>query len=331
MESASRTLFNSMNDAASPNTQTIGILYALGAGLLWGLVFITPILLPGYSGIHLSVGRYLAFGLIALALTWRDRQQLSTLQRDDWLEAGKLSLVGNLLYYSALAAAIQLSGPPLPTMIIGALPVVIAITANFKDRTIPWRRLSLPLLVITAGIAAVNHAEIQRLQANNELNLKQHALGAVLAIAALICWTWYPIRNSRWLQKKPYLSSSTWSTAQGLTTLPLAIIGYAGILLFTPSTLFGPQPLRYIVLMCTLGFFASWLGTLFWNKASQSLATSLVGQLIVFETLAALLYAYLWRAAMPDWISLCGMLLLISGVIIGVRMFNPVADPAKVQ
>jgi drug/metabolite transporter (DMT)-like permease len=321
-ESTSKTLFNLMADATGINTQAKGILYALAAGLLWGLVFITPILLPEYSGVHLAVGRYLAFGLIALALTWSDRQQLMTLQRDDWIEAGKLSLVGNLLYYSALAAAIQLSGPPLPTMIIGALPVVIAITANFRQRAIPWRRLSLPLAVIAAGIAAVNHAEIQRLQANDELNLKQHALGALLAIAALICWTWYPIRNSYWLQKKPLLSSSTWSTAQGLTTLPLAIVGYAGILLFTPSTLLGPQPLRYVALMCTLGLFASWLGTLFWNKASQRLATSLVGQLIVFETLAALLYAYLWRATMPDWVSIGGMLLLIAGVIIGVRTFN---------
>jgi drug/metabolite transporter (DMT)-like permease len=308
-----------------------GILYALGAGLVWGLVFITPILLPGYSGIHLSVGRYLAFGIIALALTWPDRQQLAMLKRDDWIEAGKLSLVGNLLYYSALAAAIQLSGPPLPTMIIGALPVVIAISANFKERAIPWRRLSVPLLVITAGIAAVNHSEIQHLQSSGELNLKQHASGALLAIAALVCWTWYPIRNSRWLQKKPALSSGTWSTAQGLTTLPLAMIGYLGILLFTSSTLLGPQPLRYIVLMCTLGFFASWLGTLFWNKASQLLPTSLVGQLIVFETLAALLYAYLWRATMPDWTSLGGMLLLIAGVVIGVRMFNPPPGDPKVQ
>ncbi|HEY2624833.1 MAG TPA: EamA/RhaT family transporter, partial [Dyella sp.] len=43
-----------------------GTLYALAAGLMWGLVFISPLLLPDYPAALQSVGRYLAFGLIAL-------------------------------------------------------------------------------------------------------------------------------------------------------------------------------------------------------------------------------------------------------------------------
>ena len=42
-----------------------GIACALAAGLLWGLVFIVPVLLPDYSAAQLSAGRYLAFGLVA--------------------------------------------------------------------------------------------------------------------------------------------------------------------------------------------------------------------------------------------------------------------------
>ena len=38
----------------------------------------------------------------------------------------KLAAIGNLLYYFLLAGAIQTAGAPLPTMIIGTLPVVIA-------------------------------------------------------------------------------------------------------------------------------------------------------------------------------------------------------------
>ena len=45
-----------------------GVGCALAAGLLWGLVFIAPVLLPDYPAVVLSVGRYLAFGLIALPL-----------------------------------------------------------------------------------------------------------------------------------------------------------------------------------------------------------------------------------------------------------------------
>jgi drug/metabolite transporter (DMT)-like permease len=314
----------------------VGVLYALAAGLLWGLVFITPILLPGYSGFMLSVGRYLAFGLIALLIAWPDRQKLQSLERADWIEAGKLSLVGNLIYYSALAAAIQLAEPPLPTMIIGALPVVIAICANLSDASLPWRKLALPLGIIALGIACVNHEELTLLEQSTGFNLRKHLGGGALALVALACWTWYPIRNSRWLQFRPKLNSSTWATAQGLTTLPLALVGYAvaiGLSLakgqaLNVQTIFGSTPLQYISLMFVLGFFASWLGTLFWNQASQRLPTSLAGQLIVFETLSALLYAYLWRATSPGWLSLLGMGLLMAGVVLGVRAFNK-ADVAK--
>ena len=113
-----------------------GVACALAAGLLWGLVFIVPLLLPGYSAAQLSAGRYLAFGLVALPLALAGRTGLARLRRADWLEALRLALVGNLAYYALLAAAIQQAGAPLPTMIIGTLPVVIAVCANLGQREI---------------------------------------------------------------------------------------------------------------------------------------------------------------------------------------------------
>jgi drug/metabolite transporter (DMT)-like permease len=77
-----------------------------------------------------SFGRYLAFGLIALPLAWLDRARLALLTRADWVEALKLAAVGNIVYYLFLASAIQRAGGPLPTMIIGTLPVVIAIASR---------------------------------------------------------------------------------------------------------------------------------------------------------------------------------------------------------
>ena len=57
----------------------IGIIYALIAGMMWGLVFVSPSLLPEYPPALQSVGRYLAFGLIALPLAWLDRRRLAQL------------------------------------------------------------------------------------------------------------------------------------------------------------------------------------------------------------------------------------------------------------
>src|SRR5690606_33453633 len=58
-----------------------GVAFALGAGLIWGIVFVTPLILPDYPGLVLAFGRYLAFGLIAVPLGWQARHRLRALKR----------------------------------------------------------------------------------------------------------------------------------------------------------------------------------------------------------------------------------------------------------
>ena len=311
-----------------------GTLFALAAGLMWGLVFIAPLLLPDYPAVLLSVSRYLAVALIALPLACIDRVRLHELTRNDWVEALKLSLVGNLLYYSCLAAAIQRAGGPLPTMIIGTLPVVIAITSNLRDHArdgrLPWGRLLPSLLLIGAGIACVNEVELEHLRADANANLSRYAVGALLAVGAVICWTWYPIRNADWMRAHPDRSASAWATAQGVVTLLPAALGFALFWLWNAwsgqrfDMPFGPTALRFVGLMVAIGLLASWLGTLCWNAASQRLPTTLVGQLIVFETLAALAYALTLRGTWPPALTLVGVALLVAGVLWALRS-RPVA------
>ncbi len=328
-----------------------GVAFALAAGLLWGIVFVTPLLLPDYPAALLSVARYLAFGLIALPLALLDRRELARLTRADWLEALRLALVGNLLYYACLAAAIQRAGGALPTAIIGTLPVVIAIVSNLRGgglgpgaRALPWRSLAPSLLLIALGIGLVNHAELARLGAQgaapaqglDPVVLARYVMGALLAIGAVACWTWYPIRNADWLRRHPDRSPRAWATAQGVATLPLAVIGLAGFWgwqLASPEGFampLGPDPLRFVALMLALGLLASWLGTLCWNEASQRLPTTLAGQLIVFETLAALAYVFALRGRWPEPAVGLGIVLLVAGVAWAVRVAAPRvrAEPA---
>ena len=310
-----------------------GVSFALAAGLMWGLVFVGPLLLPDYPATLQSFGRYLAFGLIALPLGWLDRDKLRLLARADWLEALKLALVGNVVYYLFLASAIQRAGGPLPTMIIGTLPVVIAITAKLRraapgaraEAPLAWRRLLPSLLLIGLGIALVNHVEFDRMKAEPNADMARYALGALLAVGAVACWTWYPIRNAEWLRAHPDRSPRAWATAQGLMTLPLALVGYAATWLWsvlsgdTFPMPFGPRPQDFLLLMFAIGLFASWLGTLCWNESSQRLPPSLAGQLIVFETLAALAYAFALRGRAPEIETLIGVALLVAGVVWAVR------------
>jgi drug/metabolite transporter (DMT)-like permease len=111
----------------------------------------------------------------------------------------------------------------------------------------------------------------------------------------------------------------------------MALIGVvllAAIPFIAPDTLIpagyafplGEKPLAFIGLMAAIGLCSSWLGTLCWNEASQRLPTSLSGQLIVFETLAALAYAYAWRQVWPEPATLAGVALLVAGVMWALRV-----------
>jgi len=171
----------------------------------------------------------------------------------------------------------------------------------------------------------VNHVELEQLQRDPTADLGRYALGALLATGAVACWTWYPIRNAEWLRAHPDRSPRGWATAQGIATLPLALAGYAltwawfsasGSAFAMP---FGPRAGDFVLLMFAIGLFASWLGTLCWNEASQRLPPTLSGQLIVFETLAALSYAFVLRKSWPQAETLVGAALLIAGVVWAVR------------
>ena len=311
--------------AMTQNNLLVGVAAALAAGLIWGLVFVVPLLLPDYPATLLSFGRYLAFGLVTLPIAWWQRDKLRKLTSGDWWLATRLSLVGNIAYYLALSGAIQLAGAPLPTLIIGTLPVLIAVCANLGDRQFSWLRLLPSLLLIGLGLLCVNADQLQRFDARNTLNA--YLLGAVLAVVANAAWTWYPIHNARWLRAHPSHSSMTWATAQGLVTLPMAASGLLVSIVYLKATgdarfvesLWGPQPLKFWLLMLVIGFAASWLGTLLWNIASKNTPTALTGQLIVFETLAALGYAYLVYQRAPSGFEIAGITLLLLGVVVGAR------------
>lgn len=297
---------------------------------MWGLVFIAPLLLEDYPGLVLSFGRYIGFGLIALVPALLDRRRIAALSKADWIAATKLSLVGNILYYAALATGIQLAGVPLPAVLIGTLPIVISIFSNWlpghPSESVAWKRLAPSLAIILAGLLLVNASELAQL--DDRRSMRDYALGCFITLGALAAWTWYPIMNARYMKQHRHIGSSTWATAQGLATLPVALLGLAGYGVYVAvggsgyDYPFGSRPGTFIGLMLALGLCASWIGTMLWNKASQRLPTSLAGQLIVFETLAALWYAFIWRGTPPPPAVIAGIALLCVGVVLGMRAFH---------
>ncbi|EPY8426627.1 DMT family transporter [Citrobacter youngae] len=304
-----------------------GVLYALLAGLMWGLIFVGPLIVPEYPAVLQSMGRYLALGLIALPIAWLGRGRLRQLTRKDWVTALALTLMGNLIYYVCLASAIQRTGAPVSTMIIGTLPVVIPVFANLlysqRDGKLSWWRLSPALVLIGIGLLCVNISELN--QGLPDFSGWRYGSGIALALISVVCWAWYALRNARWLRENPDKHPMMWATAQALVTLPVSLFGYIAACLWlngqTPDFAlpFGPRPAVFIGLMIAIAVLCSWVGALCWNVASQKLPTVILGPLIVFETLAGLLYTFILRQEFPPLLTVSGITLLMVGVVIAVR------------
>jgi Permeases of the drug/metabolite transporter (DMT) superfamily len=304
-----------------------GVLYALLAGLMWGLIFVGPLIVPEYPAVLQSMGRYLALGLIALPIAWLGRVRLRQLGRKDWVTALTLTMMGNLIYYVCLASAIQRTGAPVATMIIGTLPVVIPVFANLlysqRDGKLSWWRLSPALVLIGIGLLCVNISELN--QGLPDFSGWRYGSGIALALVSVVCWAWYALRNARWLRENPDKHPMMWATAQALVTLPVSLLGYIAACLWlngqTPDFAlpFGPRPAVFIGLMIAIAVLCSWVGALCWNVASQKLPTVILGPLIVFETLAGLLYTFILREEFPPLLTVSGIALLMIGVVIAVR------------
>jgi drug/metabolite transporter (DMT)-like permease len=71
-----------------------------------------------------------------------------------------------------------------------------------------------------------------------------------------------------------------------------------------------------------LGLFSTFLATRLWNFASRVLPTGLVGQLIVSETVFALLYSFIYDVRWPhanEWIAMVAM---VGGVLLAVQSYQ---------
>jgi drug/metabolite transporter (DMT)-like permease len=60
---------------------------------------------------------------------------------------------------------------------------------------------------------------------------------------------------------------------------------------------------------------ASIVGNAFWNRASRLLPLSMLGQMIVFETVFAFVYGYLWEGRGPTVVEVVAMILMVVSVV----------------
>jgi len=284
---------------------SLGIIAGIIAGAFWGLVFLAPELTRGFTPIQLSAGRYLAYGLIAAILVARSwRRLFAKLTWREWKALAWLSFAGNIIYYFFLAKAVQTGGIAMASIVIGLLPVVITLVGSRDAGAVPLRSLLPSIALSTAGLFCISW---QHLQSGS-------LAGVMYASGALASWTAYAVGNSRWLARLKSITPHEWSMLTGLVT------GAEALLLAVPALSAGapqhstPEWLHFAAVVTSVAILCSIVGNGFWNYASRALPLTLTGQMIVFETLFAALYGFLWEARWPTIIEALAMGLLVAGV-----------------
>ena len=78
------------------------------------------------------------------------------------------------------------------------------------------------------------------------------------------------------------------------------ILAWPAGLMDTGITLMGAAPMKFLAVALGIGLLCSWVAMICWNKMSQILPAALGGQLIVFESVFAVIYALMWRGGNAD-------------------------------
>ena len=330
-----------------------GILAGLAAGALWGMVFVAPRMVEGFSAVDFTAGRFVAYGALSVLVMLVWRKSLWPTPRQALAALG-MSVLGFTGYYLLLAKGIQDAGTEVPSLIIGTIPIWMMLLG--KPVGLRWVGL-LPGLVLTALGLALMVAAVLGMQIFEPLGLGTQALsplalsplaqaplalgspalaahgiaphtgphfwrGVAYAVLAMLLWTAVGLLNAAWLKKHPEVNATTWANWLGVAT------GFGALVMWF-SLGFTEKPHDVIVnwslfaILCIVtGIGSAWLATILWNIASQRLPSSLCGQLIVSETIFALVYSFAWDGAWPSSAQWLACALFVGGIAWSIRAHN---------
>ena len=223
---------------------------------------------------------------------------------------------------SAYLLSIRDAGTEMPALIVGTIPIWVMLLG--KPHGLRWAAMLPGLALTAAGLvlmsnAALSGAEQAPAASESIATSSTYWRGIALSVLAMVCWTVFTLLNARWLRQHPEVGSTDWANWLGVAT------GLGGLLLALtlgtplPQLMASPGWPLFALIAIAIGFGSSWLATILWNQASRRLPASLCGQLIVSETLFALLYSFLWDGRWPTLAQWAAAALFTAGILASIR------------
>jgi drug/metabolite transporter (DMT)-like permease len=292
-----------------------GVSAGISTGLFWGIPFLAPQVLKDFSPLDIAFGRFFFFGLVSLFFIRPATRVWKVLTSQQRLTVVLLSASGYWMYSCLLFYGVTLTDGVVSSLIIGLLPVTIALLGSKGHKF--TKGVWTGLVFICAGLLSLFGIPFYQ-NVQQGLPGNYNFWGIVVLVVPLGLWTYYAIANTQFLQANPRIKARDLASLMGLLSLvsmlpiwlafskPMAILDHPRLGLFL---FFG----------LLLGAGGSWVANLLWNVCSQNCPPHISGPLIVSETFFGLLYSFIYEARWPHGYEALAIGLLVSGVFVSVR------------
>jgi drug/metabolite transporter (DMT)-like permease len=248
----------------------------------------------------LATGQMIRYAAGAVILTALAKGRLG---RPTAKELGLLALVaaiGMAAFNLAVLGAVDHIGATNTGVIIGASPVILALTGRTRDR-----RLITAAAIVVAGAAIVNGADA-----------RISALGTLIALVGLGCEVGFTLLAAPLLPRLGPIRVAAWAAI--LATLELAVLTKGDVPTPTHEQ---AAAIAYLAVITTALAFVLWFG------AVQQLGAARAGLLVGLMPIAAVTVDAALNGAAPSTADLAGTALVAAGVVFGARRSSRAASP----
>lgn len=289
-----------------------GHIIALVTICVWGSTFIfSKTLLQAFTPVQIMLMRF----IVAYAMLWCLYPKTEAATVRDNLGFFLMSLFADTVYFLCENNALRYTLSSNVSIIVASAPIWTAALAHFLSKGDKVRKNTVyGSLIAFIGVALVVF--------NGAVVLKFNPLGDMLSMAAAISWAVYSIIMSGYVHRfSSFFLMRRMTFFAILTTLPIALV--AGELKLPLYEFADPYKLFCIAF---LGILGSGISYVTWNIATRRLGIVKVNTYIYVNPFVTLITGALFLNEPITPMSVIGALLIISGVVIGVRERRPVPE-----
>ena len=282
-----------------------GHLIALATICVWGSTFIfSKTLLDVFTPVQIMLLRF----FVAYAVLWCMYPKTEKTTARDNLGIFFMSLFADTVYFLCENNALRYTLASNVSILVASAPIWTAVLAHFFIIGNKLRKNTVyGSLIALVGVALVVF--------NGTVVLKFNPFGDMLSMAAAICWALYSVMITHYVHRfSSFFLMRRMTFFAILTTLPLAFFMEE---LNMPLYEFADPHKLFCIAF--LGIFGSGISYVTWNIATRRLGIVKVNTYIYVNPFVTLVTGALFLHEPITLMSVIGALLIICGVIIGVR------------